>query len=138
MRRITRTGLLVAIGAFTLSCSLFAPHNDPIEISIVGDAFTLTWDPPVGTHASSLRHVESYELFHQEYPGPFFQSWQQLSSVPAADSLEFRVTNEQLTPGTYVFAVRAVYADGSASSYHSSTESAADPPTGWYLRWIGE
>lgn len=136
-----RTAPIVAVVAVltlvTLSCSFFGYTDEPLEVVIHGSSFTLHWDPPAGTGSSSLLQLLSYELFYRPYPASFGSGWESLATVGGDDSLRFAVSSDHLDPGRYEFAVRAVFSDGSESDYHRSTESTADPPTGWYLNWLG-
>ena len=136
-----RTALIVAVVAVltlaTLSCSFFGYTDEPLEVVIHGSSFTLHWDPPAGVGTSSLIQLDSYELFYRSYPGSFGSGWQTLAAVEAGRPLLLKVSGDQLDPGRYEFAVRATFADGSQSEYHRSTESTADPPSGWYLNWLG-
>ena len=138
MRTVMRTGLLSSLTLLLLSCSLFVNTNQPLEIIVIGNSIVLEWDPPAGAGTSSLKRVDAYELFYQPYRSGQASAWQLLSAVPAGGTLRYLVTTDELNPGTYAFAVRAVYTDDSTSDYHASTDNSADPPAGWYLTWIGE
>ena len=83
----------------------------------------------------SLLEFEIY--FRNHTQGFAFGTWKLLAVVPANKGTEHVVTVDDLAPGRYDFGIKAVYVDGSRSAIHASTDNNADPPSGWYLNWLG-
>lgn len=138
MRRAIGLMILVGLTFASVSCDLFGHRSEPVEILVRGDSFTLRWDPPIGTTASSRYRVTGYELYYRPHSGnPGQLQWQALAEIAGPAPLTHRITREMLGPGKYDFAVRSVYDGGAVSDYHASTDYSADPPSGWYVTWIG-
>jgi hypothetical protein len=117
-----------------ISCSLFTSRYQPIEILVKGDTLTLAWDAPeyAGSYAGSV--VETYIVYYRTRGAA---EWKELREVEAEVSPSLTITNEDLDYGYYEFAVSAVDNDENESPLHSSTDTTADPITGWYVNWIG-
>ena len=117
------------------SCGLFAYIGEPDEIVLWGNELILSWDPPAATLGSP--QTESYSLYYRPFPSFFGGDWTALGTVSARGTTSFHVDGAALEPGKYEFAVRSVDEQGSYSDYHKSTDGDADPPTGWYVNWLG-
>jgi hypothetical protein len=117
-----------------VSCSLFPFRNEPTEILIKGEKLTLAWGPPeyVGSYAGS--ELAYYKVYYRTRGA---EDWIKLKDIHTAENLSLTVTNEDLDYGYYEFAVSAVDYDDNESPLHASTDTSADPITGWYVNWIG-
>ena len=135
MRRIARTAVIVLALVAVTGCALFGIVNEPDEVVLWGSQFILAWDPPTGFGADA--EIGAYTLFYREYRDFFRGMWKELGTATATGPPRFRVNGNDLPPGRYEFGVRSVSTSGSHSEIHSSTDSDADPPTGWYLHWLG-
>ncbi len=98
------------------------------KIEIDEDWFTIAWDPdPEG------EIPDAYRMYFR-HRGE--ESWTFLSAVEAQTAPEFTVTRDNLSYGTYEFAVSSVI-DGFESDLHTSMDDTADPVCGWYVDWLG-
>ena len=105
-----------------------------MEILVKGDRLTLAWDPPkyAGSYAGS--EVASYRVYYRARGA---SSWTKIEEIEADSDLSLTITSEDLDFGYYEFAISAVYSADVESPLHSSTDTTADPNTGWYVNWIG-
>ena len=117
-----------------VSCSLFPFKNGPTEILIKGEKLTLAWDPPeyAGSYAGS--ELAYYRVYYRTYGA---EEWVKLKDTETDESLSLTVTNKDLDYGYYEFAISSIDKDANESPLHASTDTSADPMTGWYVNWIG-
>ena len=138
-----KTALITIASVMLLhSCSLFIHDYEPIRYLIRGSSFTLAWDAPVTVNdsLSSIREIcTGYRLYYREYYRDYIVplgKWIFIAEIPYSRTPEFTIRSGDIPFGNLEFAVSAVYSDGSETAKHISTESSADPPTGWYVFWI--
>lgn len=116
----------------TSSCGLLANYV-PKQIIIESDSFTLAWDPPelIGSTGSE---AQKYNVYYRTHNTP---DWQFLVSLEATGQPELLVNENLLEFGIYDFAVSYVDSGNTESELHSSLDSSAYPPAGWFVNWIG-
>lgn len=98
------------------------------KLEINEDSFTIAWDMDTGESVP-----DSYHLYFR-HRGE--ESWTFLSTVEDGTVSEFTVTSNDLSYGTYEFAVTSVVG-GVESAMHTSLDDTADPVSGWYIEWMG-
>ena len=126
--------LLISAAAALTGCPLFGYVNGPERYVLWGSELVLAWDPPAGVGPGT--RIVGYTLFYRDYPNVYGSTWKELGTSTRSPRV-FRVDGASLPPGQYEFAIRSVDEYGNYSDMHTSTDSHADPPTGWYLQWLG-
>ena len=135
VRKLVGMSLLFALAGLLAGCRLFGYIGEPERYVMWGDELVLAWDPPGGFSAGP--RVTGYTLLYRAYPPAAASEWVELGTVSASGPRRFRVNGSTLAPGRYEFGIRSVDEHDNVSDIHRSTDSHADPPTGWYLEWLG-
>lgn len=101
--------------------------SDPSKITVQGESFTLSWDPPENEPVSGYK---VYFRVHGE------TAWIELNETNG-NTQTYTVHYPDLDYGEYDFAVTSVH-EGDESDYHTSLDTTAMPESGWYLDWQAE
>ena len=116
----------VFTGETTTGSFTFDGINKPGQaVEILGEQFTLAWDPPPNSP------VTAYRVYCRQR-GVY--TWTMLAEVEAVPAPKYIVTPAALNYGTYEFAVSSVHEE-QESGLHGSMDDDASPPTGWFLVW---
>jgi hypothetical protein len=110
----------------SVSCSLgihfpvVSPRVQAIQWH--GEVLKLSWDedPLAEDYNLSYRYYESQQVFTVS------KSFQEAEAV---------LEKEDFGNGSFEFGIQSCYSDGSCSQIYWSTDSTADPSTGWFLEW---
>ena len=103
-----------------------APPPTAVMVESSADVIILQWDPPVSEIA---RYLVSYRVHKGTH-------WVLLGTAPAAPLPEFTIPHADLGNGDFDFSIAAENPAGERSDLHMSLDPTAQPPTGWFLRWI--
>ena len=95
---------------------------------------TLAWDPPITDIPNGPTEVAKYQIYYREHDTSY---WRFLDEIPASPHPEYTIDHERVGDGLFDFAVRAISVEDRVSPLHSSTDSNADPVSGWYVLWVG-
>ena len=114
------------------ACSLFEPTdkptNEPIEILIENETFTLAWDPP--SSVSVDQEIVEYNIYVRKHGK---SDWHALDTMEATGSPSIELNATDIGKGSWEFAVSTISNGGMESEYHSSIDPTA-VPTDWYIR----
>lgn len=122
------TFLVLALG----SCRLLGGDSGPLEVTATGSSVTLGWDaPPAPPIPNSPQAVTHYAVYYRPYGT---HGWYELGETEGPET-SYTISQDELDPGDYEFAVRSVRTDGERSAMHSSGDFDAHPTGGWYLNW---
>lgn len=124
---------LVVLMCFLSTCSflLAPPTYSPREIMVNGNSVTIEWDNP--EHLAGDERIESQRIYIRSH-GSF--NWRLLDEINYSETPSYTVRRGSLEPGKYDFGVSIVTSNGIESSIHSSLDSSASPPSGWYIYWV--
>ena len=134
VKAFTTAGMLWVVTLLFVAlpgCELFAPTDAPLEIIVKGNRLSLSWDPPIETLASG---VAAYRLYARPHGA---DTWELVGKVEASDNPGATIASEDLGYGFWEFAVSSVSSEDVESELHASIDRSADPPTGWYVNWVG-
>jgi hypothetical protein len=130
MKRAAATVMVAFTICLLTTCSFSWTDLDaPEKIPIVTAEFTIAWDPPDETETPA-----GYRVYYSPYKEVL---WTTLADIDDGETTEYTITREALPYGEYIFAVTSLSEDESESEKHTSLDDTAEPPSGWYVDWVG-
>jgi hypothetical protein len=126
------------LSLFLLSCKFSSSYsNDPIEIIIKGDHFSLAWDDDSLLIHDNPEKPRVYRVYYRTHSWGGGAPWKVLRELPAGiGTTKLKITKDNLGYGLYDFGVTALDVSGAESEIHTSLDMTADPICGWYISWI--
>ena len=111
-------------------------RTGPLEINVRQEYLTLAWEHVPSSVPQAASAVSHFRLYYRQHGT---RTWIMLAEVRARAAPTFMVGADAVMgtrrSGKYDFGVSSITNSGTESEIHSSTDSAAAPYGGWYLRW---
>mgnify|MGYP000966105626 CR=1 FL=1 len=122
---------LMSAGLYS-GCSAFLDKSGPLPIVFSEEVLALAWEADDTGIDGSGDTVARFNVYYREL-GTL--PWVFLSATPDGSPATTINRGVLIGGGSFEFAVQSVYADGTTSELHKSSDFSASPPGGWYLKW---